>query len=74
MQRQPCFIFFSNDGCHSAQFCFNPLLFDVGLEMSAVRTSWNWLKTAWATQPVLVIASVMGMLGKLNPVHIKCLV
>ena len=45
---------------------FNPLIIKVCSEMSAVRASWNWLKTAWATQPVLVVACAMGMLGKLN--------
>ena len=30
---------------------------------SAVKASWNWLKMAWATQPVLFISCVFGAAG-----------
>jgi len=31
---------------------------------SLVRASWNWLKMAWATQPVLFVSCVLGTAGK----------
>ena len=31
---------------------------------SAVRASWNWVKMVWGTQPVLFLATVMGVAGR----------
>lgn len=33
---------------------------------SAIRVSWNWLKMAWSTQPILVVATAMGVAGELG--------
>ena len=29
--------------------------------------SWNWLRMAWATQPVLFVSALMGIAGKCRP-------
>ncbi len=34
--------------------------------MGWVNSSVQWLKMAWATQPVLVVSCVMGALGKFS--------
>lgn len=43
-----------------------PLLdkFVLNRRMGILSASSQWLKMAWATQPVLVVATVMGCLGK----------
>ena len=34
--------------------------------MGWIGASVQWLKMAWATQPVLVVSCVMGALGKIS--------
>jgi hypothetical protein len=35
----------------------------VYIKMGPIRRSWNWIKLAWERQPVLFVATVMGILG-----------
>ena len=47
----------------TAKKYFSLTSFFKGKMASAVRVSWNWLKMAWGTQPVLFVSVVMGVVG-----------
>lgn len=46
------------------EFLTNEMTGPAARVLRSAVASWNWLRMAWATQPVLVVSAAMGIAGK----------